>query len=164
MSATGYVYVVKSSNGLLKIGHTNEPSRRLTMLRTSTADQLTLLGVVPATVEQEKELHGLLHEHRVAREWFRPCPAMQPLLDGLRPHCQPRAKSYKTQIGPMSTAVEVALRKDGRPFRQISLLAGLGPNYAWDISRGRKSPTIRCLTKLATALNVPVETLIGNAA
>lgn len=82
---TGYVYVIQSSSGLYKVGHTTRPHRRRAELIVATHEELTMLGVVPATMEQEKELHRLLAPWCVAREWFRPCTAMLPLINGLRP-------------------------------------------------------------------------------
>lgn len=107
--SNGFIYVVENGSGLFKIGFTNDPRRRLTMLRTSSPDRLTMLGVVPATMSDEKEVHRLLEPWRVAREWFRPCRAMQPLIDGL-----------------------VALADNGRDWQ---VPADAHPLKAWRISR-----------------------------
>lgn len=88
----GFVYVVRNSAGLLKIGYSNDPSRRLAMLRTSAADHLELLGVIPGTLDHERQLHEIFSRARVVREWFRYMPAMQPLLDGLRHYGEERGR------------------------------------------------------------------------
>lgn len=91
---TGYVYVIENESGLFKVGYTNDPARRLTMLRTSSAEKLRLLGVVPATMEQEKELHRLLSPWRAAREWFRPNIALLSLIQSLIPWSAPREREF----------------------------------------------------------------------
>jgi hypothetical protein len=164
---TGFVYVVHSSNGLFKIGHTNDPTRRLTMLKTSTADTLTLLGIVPATVDDERELHFLFRTHRVAREWFRWTPAMQPLIDALRPMPSKRRRNAASIVRATSPTAEkliAAICADGRPYRRISLLSGLGPNFVHQLLTTGRSPSADNLARLARTLGIDAGALFGAAA
>lgn len=82
---SGFVYVIRSSNGLYKVGYSSDPRKRLTMLRTSTADDLTLLGVTAGTMADEARLHAEMAQHRVAREWFKFSRRLEVLISTLTP-------------------------------------------------------------------------------
>lgn len=164
---SGFIYVIASSNGLYKIGYTNDPPRRLTMLRTSTADTLTLLGTVHGTLEQEAQLHNLLRGARVAREWFKPCAAMQPLLDSLTPPGVPsRRRKHKTYSNdePWRMRLRSAVATDGRPYRKLSLAAGMGPNFVHEILSTHKSPSVESLSRLTKVLGTSMGELFPEAA
>jgi len=152
---SGFVYVVRNeTSGLLKIGYTNDPSRRLTMLRTSSPDPLTLLGTVAGTTEDEKALHDLLGRWRVAREWFAPCRALEPLLTALTP---PPAKGR-------------TMRRNGNPIREYRLDMGMQQKTLadlLDVSQGdvsrwesgeRAIPILKC-SAVSKATGIPREVL-----
>ncbi len=83
---TGFVYLIVSSSGFYKVGFTkNDPRRRVMMLRTGSSDELELIGAVPGTIEDERELHRMLAPWRVTREWFAACPAIEYLSDVVTP-------------------------------------------------------------------------------
>lgn len=70
MNAAGFVYAV-SCGDLVKIGFSRKPSLRLVKIKTDAGGPCALLGLVAATMAQEKELHGLLAPQRAFGEWFR---------------------------------------------------------------------------------------------
>lgn len=82
---SGFVYIIESASGFYKVGYSATPRKRLTMLRTSTHEALTLIGVIPGTIEHERELHTLLAPWRVEREWFKPCRAIGRLIAASTP-------------------------------------------------------------------------------
>lgn len=82
---SGFVYIIESASGFFKVGYSATPRKRLTMLRTSTHEALTLVGVIPGTIEHEKAIHTLLAPWRVEREWFKPCRAIGHLIAMSRP-------------------------------------------------------------------------------
>lgn len=88
----GSVYLIESTTGQFKIGFTkNDPRRRLAMLRTGNADDLSLVGTVAGTMDDEKELHRLLRPWRVSREWYAQCPAIDYLAERVSPVVEGRA-------------------------------------------------------------------------
>jgi DNA-binding XRE family transcriptional regulator len=147
---SGFVYVIGNSNGLFKIGFTNDPARRLTMLRTSTADKLTLLGVVPATPDHEKQLHHLFRACRVAREWFRWSPAMQPLLDGLLQLNDGKRGKHASLISERMEALGIS---DAELARRV----GLERSMVTKIKLGKASPSLKRAIKLAKELDMPAD-------
>lgn len=148
---TGFIYVVASSAGLYKIGFSNDPRRRLSMLRTSSPERLTLLGAVPGTVEQERELHALLRPWRAAREWFKPCRAMQPLLDGLRPV---RVKHRREHVG----VVAEVLDELGGPSRAAKQIGVTGPNVVMNW-RSRNSIPVEHVATVSRLTGRPLHDL-----
>lgn len=58
-----------------------------------------------------------------------------------------------------------AIRREKRITRaELARRAKVAPSFIHSIEVGRKSPTLRTLEKLAAALDVPVTTLIEDAA
>ena len=73
-SQTGraYVYFVQAINsGMIKIGFSNNPNRRLRSLATGSAEPLQLLGSFLANPSDEKALHNRFGHLREIGEWFR---------------------------------------------------------------------------------------------
>jgi len=69
-----FVYVIQAASGLVKIGVSHDPERRLSTLQTGHPDELRLLGFVSGGRPLEAHLHRMLKAHRVRGEWFRPAP------------------------------------------------------------------------------------------
>lgn len=53
------------------------------------------------------------------------------------------------------------LKESGRSKREVSLSAGLGPNYIREILNGGKEPSVTNLMSVAASLNVSVSSLCG---
>jgi lambda repressor-like predicted transcriptional regulator len=60
--------------------------------------------------------------------------------------------------------LETALKDAGRSKRDVSLAAGLGPNYLHEVLTLGKEPSIKNLIAIAATLNTSVAFLIGEAA
>jgi hypothetical protein len=72
MSKRGYVYFIRSGDGLLKIGRTNDVEKRFQTIKTSCPRGAELEGFIK-TVNQfdlEKKLHNHFADCRVHGEWF----------------------------------------------------------------------------------------------
>ena len=85
---TGYVYAI-SHGDLVKIGFSHNPDSRFRSLQTGQPERYSLIGSVPATKEQERDLHGLLSKARVRAEWFRRSKAVEAFLGFLQPAAPP---------------------------------------------------------------------------
>ena len=67
----GYVYFIQEHTGLIKIGWSISPSKRLASLQTANAYPLKLIGFIPSNdITLEKKIHDKLHSFRVNGEWF----------------------------------------------------------------------------------------------
>ena len=75
----GFVYFIQGQcGGAIKIGFSFKPAERLKSLQTGYPDTLTILTMVPGTVELERQIHEEFDHCRLNGEWFKP---EQQLLD-----------------------------------------------------------------------------------
>lgn len=82
---SGYVYAIACGD-LVKIGYSADPWSRFVKLKTDNAADAKLLGAVPGTLKQEKELHRLLSPWRSNGEWFwRGSLAVETFISNVRP-------------------------------------------------------------------------------
>lgn len=67
------VYAIQCvENGLIKIGVSNLPKRRLADLSSQSPVEMVLLASRPGGYQMERELHKRFAEHRRRGEWFAP--------------------------------------------------------------------------------------------
>lgn len=73
ISESSFVYVIKDEAGRVKIGSSNDPSRRLKELQTGHPERLTLEFIGASTIDGaviERMAHNVLHNYRINNEWF----------------------------------------------------------------------------------------------
>lgn len=78
------VYAIRASNGLIKIGISINPKKRLATLRTSSPVELELLGTWETAASSEKILHKILADSRVHGEWFNPTPTVMEVATAIQ--------------------------------------------------------------------------------
>lgn len=70
------VYFIGAENGLIKIGRSKNPKKRLRLIKTMSPISLELLGVIDCgrkeSVSLERRLHLKFKDLRVHGEWFKP--------------------------------------------------------------------------------------------
>lgn len=67
------VYVIRgTTTGLVKVGTSEDPERRLATLQAGSPDELVLIGTCPGGPRLERMLHGWLADDRRHGEWFAP--------------------------------------------------------------------------------------------
>ena len=71
LSANGFVYFIQSfGQGLIKIGSSDDPRNRLSVLQCGSPVALHLVGVIDGGEARERELHRRFAEERRHGEWF----------------------------------------------------------------------------------------------
>jgi len=73
MSASGYVYVVETESGKVKIGVSKNPKKRISALQTSTFERLKNVHISNKCfnfMEIEENLHYIFKNERLNGEWF----------------------------------------------------------------------------------------------
>lgn len=93
----GYVYIIRSSNGLHKIGVAKDVNRRLKEhQRAHPSEQLDLIRTIETDnmMSTERFLHGLLDKRRVQGEWF----ALEPGDFAMVDLAERNIKSYIDEI------------------------------------------------------------------
>lgn len=79
---TGFVYFIEAEGqGLVKVGYSLDPSRRLIHLQNASPHRLRLVMTVAGTPELETHYHGMFALERVSGEWFRVEGPVRRLLD-----------------------------------------------------------------------------------
>ncbi len=66
------IYFVQSESGPIKIGYTASVTKRLSQIKGSTVETVTLLGTMDGDRSQEKELHTRFIKYNIKGEWFSP--------------------------------------------------------------------------------------------
>lgn len=64
------IYIIQDSQGLIKIGHSTNVSKRIKHLQTAHGVKLKLLASAIAPSYIEKRLHKMFFFHRKSGEWF----------------------------------------------------------------------------------------------
>lgn len=79
---TGFVYAITSGD-FVKIGWSTDPRRRLGKVSSDNASPCSLIGFIPATLEDEAALHERFASSRVRGEWFRRRPDVEQFISSL---------------------------------------------------------------------------------
>lgn len=79
------LYAVAIGDGTIKIGYTTDVVRRLDKLRSTSGEPCRLLAIHLGTMDDERELHRSLRDHRShGREYYHPHPEVLALVDQWR--------------------------------------------------------------------------------
>lgn len=66
-----HLYVIQSAGGMIKIGRSSDPTKRLRSLQTSSGFRVKVAAVFEGRGEDERGIHYALSAHRLSGEWFR---------------------------------------------------------------------------------------------
>ena len=66
-----FIYFIQTESNTVKIGKTEDLSKRFNVLQSANADTLTLAASVIANESLEVELHELLKDSSIRGEWFK---------------------------------------------------------------------------------------------
>lgn len=79
------IYFIRHGNDV-KIGYTKDVATRLRTLRTATANDPVVLGVMDGDLAAERDLHARFSHLHVAREWF---SLGTDIVEYIEAHCRP---------------------------------------------------------------------------
>ena len=66
-----YVYFIEALGmDKVKIGFSNDPERRLSVLQTGSPSKLIMVAKIPGDIQLEKQLHNKFDHIRINKEWF----------------------------------------------------------------------------------------------
>lgn len=72
------IYFIESRDaGLIKIGFTTNPDRRIKSLKTASPNKLRVIMTMPGTREDERKLHEKFAHLRQQGEWFTDCDELR---------------------------------------------------------------------------------------
>lgn len=142
---TGYVYAIENADGLVKIGWSTDPRRRLSKINSDTSSPCQLLGYVEGTLEQEATLHRLLQSEVEHREWFRPGPLVSAFLAAIPTYAPPGPRSNGGD-GARKLAAYLARTFTSDAAFAAQIGASMGAVRKW--KRGERMPRPVHLTRI----------------
>src|SRR5690554_456689 len=151
---SGFVYLIRSNSGLYKVGYSTQPQRRLISLQTGSPYQLSMIGYVPATIQQERELHALLAPWRVAGEWFQECAGIHLF-----------ASLFTTPVTAVHPIIAYA-KANRRSMQSIADRASCSRMTLHRVVQGKQNATLDLLARISQATDgaVRVADLIATGA
>ncbi|MBX9659093.1 MAG: GIY-YIG nuclease family protein [Nitrospiraceae bacterium] len=150
MANAGYIYVIQlGEHGPIKIGHSQNPKKRVDLLQVGAAERIYVRAITPGSVADEKALHKKYSEYRLRGEWFQPADDM--LLEVLS-----REQVDVSAITPLHRVRRPVLSVDeareiwmDKSIKQMEALKHM-PGWTWQKAReafgyrnGSTSPTFR---------------------
>ena len=78
-----FLYVMQNVHGLIKVGRSDNPQRRLLEVRKAARCAVALIAAFPDSGHFEEWVHLQLADHRVALEWFGGAPQTKAALSAL---------------------------------------------------------------------------------
>lgn len=122
----GYTYFVRRADGLIKIGFSERPNRRVRGLAREHGE-LETLAIVPCSVAGEFETHQLFAVQRVEGEWFKSSPELLNFIEAVKnervpPAPEPKRIKIHPAIAELKTIGRdlssrlMKLPKQARPF------------------------------------------------
>jgi hypothetical protein len=82
------VYFIRGANGLIKVGVSRNPVRRVRAMQSANACKLELLFYVAGSFPMEHEIHGRFSHLRSQGEWFEPADELLDFMRELWQHRQ----------------------------------------------------------------------------
>lgn len=77
------IYFIQAENGLIKIGVSENVTRRLESLQAMSPLELELIGTCPGDYRAEGRLHERFREYATKGEWFEPCDELLATIEEL---------------------------------------------------------------------------------
>ena len=128
------VYLIQvGEDGPIKIGHANDPWRRLSELQTSNPTPMRLLALLDGEEAEEAALHLRFQGLRIRGEWFDPSPE----LTALAAEHPPPAPPSRRDAG-LSVDDDLSRIRDLLGLSQTGLAEQLGTTQA-SVSRWEQS-------------------------
>lgn len=154
---SGFIYSIGDGSGLVKIGWSVDPIKRLAFLKTSSPLDLKLVGIIPGTREQEREIHTLLRPWRVRREWFRYAGAVAEFVKRMQPPVRVlRAES----IHPLARWRQA----NNLTQQQLADQIGVDRLSIWRWENGKRFPRKAMLARISSLTALTLVELLGDAA
>lgn len=121
------VYFIRcKASGLIKIGLSESPWKRLSKMQSDTPDELEMLGVFAGDIVAEAEMHNRFSASRHRGEWFKPTDDLIAFTQLLRAPEGACKKIYDPSTSPTRLAAAV----------------GIGKAHASNILSGARTPSL----------------------
>lgn len=157
---SGFIYAIESG-GLIKLGYSKNPEKRLNKIASDTPFPCELLGQWPGTVADELDVHDKFAEERARGEWFRTTPrllafiAENAVVVGVTP-------SRRTTVQPGDSPLTAWRKRAGLTQQDMADRLGICVSQANHIENGRFGCSLEVAIKILdmTAGDVPIRSLL----
>lgn len=106
-----YFMQEQGEEGLIKVGFSDLPDRRLITVKKDEKKPVTILAVIDGGREVERLLHAQLAPARVRGEWFRPTEAVMTMVKTAQNVSSPR-RGKSTNVSYDETAEDIRIAYD----------------------------------------------------
>jgi DNA-binding transcriptional regulator YdaS (Cro superfamily) len=158
---TGFVYAIGGDDGVVKIGWSADPFRRLTKIKTDCSSAVRLIGLIPATLRQEEEIKQLLEPWRVPGkgEWFyRGAIPVDAFVASL-PRPGPRAVPVRWRSDPNAHPIRQYRARNKVPLCVLAAQIGVTHATLSRIETGKKKLRPVLLPKITAITGIPAREL-----
>jgi DNA-binding XRE family transcriptional regulator len=163
-SAVGYVYFIEGADsGLIKIGFSRNPRRRLGAIRAHAAEPVRLLATVRGGPDLARDVHSRFRRRRVQGAWFHPNEEMLALIRSadqweLAPEgsAGPRTDLRDHAFGARLRALRLA---GGWSISQLATRTGLSRQTIYALEAGRGEGAVETVILAAETLGVGLDAL-----
>ena len=155
---TGFIYAIRCMDRV-KIGHSNDPLRRLVDARVWSPYPAELLGVIEGSQADERALHRRFAPSRCYGEWFAICDDVQAFIDTLHEITETFGK--KTQTVPETCALLIKRRKQVNMTQsELGRIIGAKKFTISRIENGTQVPTTAMAAALERELSIPASSWV----
>ena len=152
-----FVYLIEApSLQLVKIGHSDDPVRRLTTIKASALCSLDLIAFWPAPRAEERELQKRFRPHHQFNEWFRLQGALAEFVESRRGMGVHTLRGGQIPA-PYTALSQVTRYRDAHDLTQQALADKLktSPGYLHDIETGRRKPSPVLAVRIEHVTGIP---------
>lgn len=151
-----YVYLIEASIGLVKIGHSSDPVRRLNAIKDGALCHLELIAFWPAPRSEERALQRQFRAHHRFNEWFFPADDLADFVNARR-----GIGIHMLQDGQIHLArselTQILAYREANDLTQQALADKLktSAGYLHDIETGRRKPSPVLAVRIEHVTGIP---------
>lgn len=151
------IYFVLSGD-FVKIGHSVNPEKRLTVLSTGCPTECKMIGVMPGNQPDEAKVHKQFSHLRTKGEWFRFSPEIKRFVskNTVAPVIKPKRGMVASMpiVFPMENEIDVKAIRDTLGLTQAGLAEQVGVDQStisnWEKGQAPRGPARKLLLSLIT--------------
>lgn len=140
------IYFIESQ-GMVKIGYSNDPKRRLQMLSTGCPTECTLLAICEGDEQEEARVHERFRHLRSRGEWFNFGDDLRQFIEL---HAVPWVQQRRTSFDhPLAAFIS----KSGETMTAFAKRTSTSRMTLYRLMKGEQNATIDLLRRISAATN-----------
>lgn len=158
-----FIYFIKAkATGLVKIGRTRNPAKRLKALQTASPDELEILHVIKEGESGYTE--GMLHKRFdtswVRGEWFQPSKELAAFIDSHEQNDVPKPiLGYIRTVEDIAALIRSYRQSEGINQKELADRIGVSRKWIVEVEQGKSGVELGLVMKVIQELNIPLQTV-----